>query len=200
MIRLENITFSHPDGTMVFENLSLTLEDGSRTALMGRSGIGKTTLLEVLAGLKKPLTGQISGVPARGISMVFQENRLLPHLTVAQNILLMSPKLSPAAVRQLLEELALPDAAGLLPAQLSGGMARRAAIARALAFDSPLVVMDEPFKGLDSDTLEQVLHTVDARLAGRTFVLVTHSPAEAEVLGCTKVPLEALLTQPPPNC
>ena len=124
--------------------------------------------------------------------MVFQEDRLLPGCTVLENLRLVAPERSDTELTALLGELGLSGWENARPGKLSGGMRRRAAIARALVFHSPLVIMDEPFKGLDETTLAATLACVDRWLGDRTFLLVTHSPQEAERLGCRITRLDEL--------
>lgn len=191
MPEIRNLSFAY-DGTPVFSGLNLSLPEGSRTALLAPSGFGKTTLLRLLCGSLTPQSGSITGIPAEGIAMVFQEDRLLPGCTILENLRLVAPERSDSELTALLGELGLAGWENARPGKLSGGMRRRAAIARALAFRSPLVIMDEPFKGLDEATLESVLACVDRWLGKRTFLLVTHSPREAEQLGCRITRLDAL--------
>lgn len=124
--------------------------------------------------------------------MVFQEDRLLPGCTVLENLRLVAPERPDTELIALLGELGLSGWENARPGKLSGGMRRRAAIARALVFHSPLVIMDEPFKGLDEATLAATLACVDRWLGDRTFLLVTHSPQEAERLGCRITRLDEL--------
>lgn len=191
MPEIRNLSFSY-DGTPVFSGLCLSLPDGSRTALLAPSGFGKTTLLRLLCGSLTPQGGSITGLPAEGIAMVFQEDRLLPGCTVLENLRLVAPERSDTELIALLGELGLSGWGNARPGKLSGGMRRRAAIARALVFHSPLVIMDEPFKGLDEATLAATLACVDRWLGDRTFLLVTHSPQEAERLGCRITRLDEL--------
>ena len=189
MLKLHNLSFSY-GGRPVFQGLNLTFPAGSRTAILGRSGLGKTTLLRLIAGLLPPDAGEITGLPEQGVAMVFQEDRLVPRLTAAENVRLPSPQLPQAELQQLFAELGLAGSENLLPAQLSGGMSRRVAIARALAFDSPLIMMDEPLKGLDETTHAQVMDCIHRRSGGKTLLLITHSAAEAEALGCKALQLK----------
>lgn len=178
---LKDVTFSYA-GKKVISNLNLTLEQGSRTALMGSSGCGKTTLLRLMAGLAQPDSGKISGIPAQGVSVVFQENRLLPTLSVLDNLKLIAPHKTAQELTALLGELHLESEAGSYPAKLSGGMKRRVAIARAMAFESPLLLLDEPFTGLDEAMRAQAAEFILKHSRNGILVAVTHAQQEAELL------------------
>lgn len=191
MIRLENVTFSYGD-KRIFSDFSLKIDDGACLALMGASGCGKSTLLRLISGLLTPKSGQIVGVPTDGVAYVFQESRLLPQLTARENIELVLKNVGNAheLAAEVLTELGLGDELDTLPSELSGGMARRVAMARALAFDSPLLLLDEAFTGLDERTRGTVADCVLRRLNGRTLVISTHSEVEVELLGCKILRLE----------
>ena len=200
-IDLCSVTKTYPGGKTVMENFDLHVRDGSFTVLVGPSGCGKTTSIRMIAGLEELTAGdvKIDGEVVthqepgeRGIAMVFQEDRLLPGCTVLENLRLVAPERSDTELTALLGELGLSGWENARPGKLSGGMRRRAAIARALVFHSPLVIMDEPFKGLDEATLAATLACVDRWLGDRTFLLVTHSPQEAERLGCRITRLDEL--------
>lgn len=128
MPEIRNLSFSY-DGTPVFSGLCLSLPDGSRTALLAPSGFGKTTLLRLLCGSLTPQSGSITGLPAEGIAMVFQEDRLLPGCTVLENLRLVAPERPDTELTALLGELGLSGWENARPGKLSGGMRRRAAIA-----------------------------------------------------------------------
>jgi putative hydroxymethylpyrimidine transport system ATP-binding protein len=171
----------------VFRNLSLHLRGGSFTALLGPSGVGKTSLLRVLAGLDPPETGSVAaddgGGLAHRIAYMGQQDLLLPWLSVLSNVTLGAslrgdrPDLGRA--RSLLRSVGLADREADLPQTLSGGMRQRAALARTLYEDRPVVLMDEPFSALDTLTRAQMQALAARLLHGRTVLLVTHDPAEA---------------------
>ncbi len=168
------------DEKPVLENFSLQLEDGHRYALMGASGSGKTTLLNLLMGLETPDSGQILKPSGLKISAVFQENRLIDSMTAFANIRLVS-EAGRQQIADLLLQLGIDQESLPQPVSTySGGMKRRVAIARALLTDYDLLVMDEPYKGLDEDTKQQVIQTVTRMTQGKTVLLVTHDPDETE--------------------
>lgn len=176
----------------VIEDLDLTIQDGKFTVLVGASGCGKTTLLRILTGLEAPDCGEITGVPAR-IAMVFQEDRLVDSLTVRANLrLALGAGYDPADAQALLNELDLPDALRRTVGELSGGMKRRVALARALLYDAPLLVLDEPFKGLDETTARQCMDALARRAAGRAVLLVTHDAQEGDYLHARTLQMEKL--------
>jgi NitT/TauT family transport system ATP-binding protein len=155
------------------------LEKGQRYALMGPSGSGKTTLLNLLMGLTRPDSGQIEMQPGLRISAVFQENRLLESMTAEANIRLAAPE-SAQNARHLLLALGIGEESLPLPVKAySGGMKRRVAIARALLAEHDLLLLDEPYKGLDEDTRQQVQAVVERMTAGKTVLMVTHDPEDA---------------------
>jgi sulfonate transport system ATP-binding protein len=179
-------------GRPVLGPVDLTLAAGTITAIIGRSGCGKTTLLRCLGGLEAPDAGTITvgdgRVKRQDIGYVFQEPRLMPWLTVARNVgfgLAGAPAAErAAAIGEALATVGLSDAASLLPKQLSGGMAQRVALARALAPRPAIILLDEPFSALDPFTREQMqdhlLHL--HQHYGATMVLITHDMDEALAL------------------
>ena len=173
------------DGHVVIANLSHVFPEGTLTCVTGRSGCGKTTLLRLIAGLETPESGTITGAPEGGISMVFQEDRLPPRLSAA-NCLRCVLKRGPereARIAGALSALGLPAEDDQPVCEYSGGMRRRVALARALLFPSPLVLLDEPFKGLDAATRARAVDFALPLLAGRTTLLVTHDPEDISDFG-----------------
>lgn len=177
MIHIQNISFGYPEKP-IFKNFSFTLGKDQRIALMGQSGCGKTTLLRLIMGLEKPQKGKMTGLP-RPIAAVFQEDRLLPHLTVLENAAIAGQDLPKAA--NVLRALGLGAELQNKPDALSGGMRRRVAIARALCTDSPLLILDEPFNGLDDATKKQTAQVILQEWKG-AILAVTHLPEEAALL------------------
>ena len=173
------------DGRPVLRHLNCILAEHSITCVTGPSGCGKTTLLRVLLGLVAPDSGQILGLPDRSAA-VFQEDRLISHLSPADNVRIALPHgFSPARIQTALTAVGLAQDVRRPIHELSGGMRRRVAIVRALLTDAPLLVMDEPFKGLDAATRDKVIQFARPLLAGRTCVVVTHDPTEATLLNGT---------------
>ena len=167
----------------VLDRLNWRFPGGQISCVQGPSGCGKTTLLRLIAGLEAPDSGEIRGAEGKKISAVFQENRLLENLTAEKNILLTArPGFARADARALLDELGLPDAAQRRVRELSGGMQRRVAVARSLAADYELLLLDEPLTGLDGELRLRVLWRIQADLNGRTAIWITHDPATAALL------------------
>ena len=167
---------------MVFDRYSATFRGGRMSCLMGPSGCGKTTLLHMLMGLITPDEGVITGVPFRK-SAVFQEDRLCESFHAVANVRLACPKSTPpSVVESHLVRIGLEGSLKLPVIRLSGGMRRRVAIVRAILAESDIVFLDEPFKGLDAITRQRVMDYVREQTAGKTVILVTHEPAEAEAM------------------
>ena len=201
-IRLEasGLAFAHPGGPRLFESVSLDIRANEIVALLGASGCGKSSLLRVLAGLEAPLAGRIAmGSLAEGreltspdprAALLFQQPSLLPWLRIEGNVAFgldfrHQPRLTPAErgerVATALAAVGLSAAARQWPAQLSGGMAQRAALARALAREPLLLFADEPFSALDAITRAemQALLLDVVRRFGTAVLLVTHDIDEA---------------------
>ncbi len=173
-------------GTLLFDGLALTVEAGTWTCLLGPSGVGKTSLLRVLAGLATLEAGHTDARP-ENIAYMAQQDFLLPWRSVLGNVVhgarLRGETPDLARARALLDEVGLADRARSLPATLSGGMRQRVALARTLMEDRPVVLMDEPFSALDAITRLRLQALAARLLRGRTILLVTHDPLEALRLG-----------------
>ena len=200
LIRISGLSFSHGD-RLLYDDISLTIPRGKITALMGPSGIGKTTLLRLMGGQIKPDAGQVlfdgRNVPelSRGelyelrkrMSMLFQSGALFTGMNVFDNVaypLREHTKLPDELLRTLvlmkLESVGLRGAENLMPAELSGGMARRAALARAIALDPELIMYDEPFVGQDPITMAVLVKLISQlnKTLGITSVIVSHDVPE----------------------
>ncbi len=185
MITLDRITFSYGEAPL-FSDFSLTIPADRATCLFGASGCGKSTLLRLIAGLEAPQAGTVTLPPLARVTLVFQDNRLLPWLTVRQNLSLVAPE---ADIDACLEAVSLQTEADRYPGELSGGMQRRVALARALAFGGDVLLLDEPFNGLDQPLKEQIAAHIRQQFAGKPIVLVTHSLEEAALFDAEIVPL-----------
>ncbi|NCC75790.1 MAG: ABC transporter ATP-binding protein [Clostridia bacterium] len=169
-------------GRPVLDQFSVVLPDHETTVIMGPSGCGKTTLLRLLMGLEHPDDGQIEGLPVK-ISAVFQEERLCSPFSAQANVRLVTGKsVSRQTIEQHLAEIGLSGSIEQPVRTLSGGQQRRVSIVRAMLADSDLIVLDEPFKGLDADTKRSVLTYVQSKAKGKTLLVVTHDAAEAIAL------------------
>ncbi len=167
----------------LFENLNISLPEGRLSCLMGPSGIGKTTIINCIMGLTEPDSGEITGTEGKRIAAVFQEDRLIEHWDAVKNVKLVCDKaVTEQQILAELEEVGLKDITHKPVRDYSGGMRRRVAIVRAMLAQSDLVLLDEPFQGLDDARKEQVMDYVKRKARGKTVILVTHDREEAERL------------------
>jgi len=170
-LRLENITKSY-NGKPVLSAVSCEIPARGVFLLCGPSGCGKTTLLRLMAGLEAPDSGSLHGFGGKKIAMVFQEPRLLPQCSALKNVAMVCDE--PTAAR-LLSRLEIDEEAKQkLPAELSGGQKQRVSIARALAFDGEILLLDEPFSGLDAPLRSRILPLLLKQAETRPVVLVSH--------------------------
>lgn len=185
-LEITDLSFSYGEKP-VFHHFSALFKGGQRTALMAGSGAGKTTLLHLVAGLLKPSGGQIIyPVPNPRFSFVFQENRLLENTSVIRNLRLVNPSLSTEQIQAALTHAGLSQEYRHKKIRLlSGGEKRRVALLRALLAKYDILLLDEPFTGLDEKTKERLLAYTKASTEGKTVLLVTHSEEEAKALGCS---------------
>ena len=169
-VKFEKVSFSY-GATKVLQQVDWQVPDKGVLCLWGPSGCGKTTALRLLAGLARPTSGKVSGV--NRVAMVFQEDRLLPWRSALENVTLVGA--DDVTARDLLSALGLTEEEmAALPAHLSGGQQRRVALARALAAECDLLLLDEPFNGLDEGTWQDVVPLIRQAAQKRPVVLVTH--------------------------
>ena len=210
MLEIKNITVNY-ESRPLFTNLSLTIQRGEIVALTGPSGSGKTTLLRCIAGLEVMDAGtillnnnDITNRPAhkRQIGLVFQDNQLFPHLNVRQNVGY-SLKIQQVAkqtiatkVHEALELVGLSHLADRSITNLSGGEAKRIAVARALVAEPEVLLLDEPLNGLDSELHSRLLEDLRALLTARgtTTLHVTHDHAEAATIAHRVLDLRQLFS------
>lgn len=193
------------DGVEIYKDFDLTLNEGIITCIMGPSGCGKTTLLNMIGGLIKPDSGLMEGFEGKRFSYVFQETRLLPWKTVEGNLDFVLDHSLPKEERKaltdnLLKMVKMEAFANYYPSQLSGGMAQRVSIARAFAVPSDIILMDEPFSGIDINLKQTMLqHFLEIwKNDRRTILYVTHDVDEAlllsnEIVVFSKAPVKIVL-------
>ena len=185
-IRIEDKTYTGADGTPVpaIREMVLEVRPQSMTVLMGPSGCGKTTLLRILAGLDSDFTGTVHVPDNARIGVMFQEPRLLPWRTVRQNIQIVAEDLSNADLERLAASVEIADKLPRYPQELSLGLARRVALARAFAPRPDLLLLDEPFVSLDERTADRLRRLLLEVWSARptTAILVTHNAREAILL------------------
>ncbi len=181
MAEFKNITKKYGDKT-VLDNFSLVLEKGAKTAIMGESGCGKTTLLRIAAGLTKADGGEF--IHEGNIAVMFQEPRLLPWKNALDNVKAVLSKDHFPLADKYLSAVGLENDKAKFPNELSGGMAQRVALARFFAFaevtESDLLLLDEPFSALDDETGEKMLELLMFFSKDKTVLIVTHDKTDAE--------------------
>ena len=180
IINIENISFAYED-KIVFENYSQRFPIGETSVIMAPSGFGKTTLLYMIAGLISPTNGNIN-IPINNpkFSFAFQDLRLIESLNVKKNITLVNSNISTNDLDKCLEALDIKDLADKKVSALSGGEKSRVSIARALMADYDILLLDEPFNGLDDTTKDNVIKYIKEKTAHKTVLLVTHNKDEAD--------------------
>ena len=179
-INIENISFAYED-KIVFENYSQRFPIGETSVIMAPSGFGKTTLLYMIAGLISPTNGNIN-IPINNpkFSFAFQDLRLIESLNVKKNITLVNSNISTNDLDKCLEALDIKDLADKKVSALSGGEKSRVSIARALMADYDILLLDEPFNGLDDTTKNKVIKYIKEKTVHKTVLLVTHNNDEAD--------------------
>lgn len=178
-ISVNDISFSYDD-KKVFEHFSARYPKGKCSVVMSPSGSGKTTLLLLIAGILKKDTGSIIyPVKKPRFSMVFQDLRLIEELDTVKNIKMVNGKLNDGELDECLEKLGIKEVKGKKVSCLSGGEKQRVAIARALLAEYDVLLLDEPFAGLDHETKNKVIEYLKEKTAGKTIIMVTHDKSEA---------------------
>ena len=179
------------DDNEVLKNVNITLKDNSIYCLMGTSGIGKTTLLRILMGLEHADSGSISGIDIKSISCMFQENRLIPDLSAIDNVrIVLRGKPNRQEIRNNLLSILPDDSLDMPVNSLSGGMKRRVALARALSYPGKLIILDEPFTGLDKNTKLNGIDYILKMRNNRTLLITTHGTDDANLLGAEIIKLD----------
>jgi NitT/TauT family transport system ATP-binding protein len=202
MLEIDDVSHTYPGGVQALHRVSLRVQRGEIVAVVGRSGCGKSTLLRIAAGLQHPVDGRIVvdgdavTSPRADVSLMFQDASLLPWRTVRANVALpleLRRSADTSRVDEMLELVGLQEFAHARPAQLSGGMAQRCALARALVLRPSVLLLDEPFGALDAFTRESLTQAVYdlCHARGAAVLLVTHSVAEAIFLADRVVVLTA---------
>lgn len=199
MLTIKNLNKMY-DQNVIFKNLNLTVKEGEVLSIVGPSGIGKTTLIKIMAGLEPANSGEITinneAISIDGersdanIGLIFQDFNLFPNFTVMDNITLAPINVNKVPAEKakeqalsLLESLGMADKADLYPYQLSGGQKQRVAIARALAMSPKILAYDEPTSGLDESSTKQVAEVVKTlKSRGVTQVIITHDQFFAEIV------------------
>ena len=193
-VLIEHIHKSYGDKT-VLRDFSCCFEPGRAYCICGPSGSGKTTLLRLVCGLEAPDSGAISGMKGKKISAVFQEDRLLENLSAEKNIMLTARSgFSASEAAHLLSRLGIADVKKPAGA-FSGGMKRRCAVARALAAEYDMLILDEPLTGLDEVSRKAVLQAIRDESAGKTLLCATHSTDFADFFSAETVLIPSIQTE-----
>lgn len=192
-LTIKNLSKSFDEKTL-FRDFSYSFEDSGIYVISGESGVGKTTLLRIIAGLDKNYSGTVTGGGFDNVSVCFQENRLFPHLSAFNNVFMVSfseeTEENKNKVRALLKRLNLTDKdMELYPSELSGGMRQRIAFARAVLKNSSILILDEATKELDSALKSELLTIIKEESDSRLVIMVTHDPEEIKLLSATVVSL-----------
>lgn len=182
MIEFKNACFSY-DSKQILSNFNLVINKGDRICLWGDSGIGKTTILRLILGLEKITSGTLIRDNSKA-TVVFQEDRLLPFKNAEENIKMFADS---DKTNIIMDSLGISDFKNKYPSELSGGMKRRTAIARALAVEADIYIFDESFTGLDEDNILSAAKLINEITENKTVIFVTHNAHYAKLLNCRMV-------------
>lgn len=187
MIEIHNITMSF-QGKPILHQFCAKIKEGSTVAIMGHSGIGKSTLLKIMMGLFVPDAGEMIGFADKKISVVFQEDRLCEYLSAMKNVMMvLDGREKKEIAREHLTQLISKDDINKQVRTLSGGMKRRVSVARAFAYPSDIILMDEPFTGLDETNKKITIDYMLKYKKQRTLIFVTHDVKDADALMADQV-------------
>lgn len=180
MIIFKDISKSYGN-KIVLKNFNIDIREGQTTFMLGKSGSGKTTFSKIVLGLEKIDAGEISGLDGKKISVVFQEDRLMENMTIGSNFkMTVDSHINRKQIVEKMEKIGLFQPLETKISELSGGMKRRISILRAFLIEFDLIVMDEPFRGLDEETKEKVMNFVIQNIKGKTAIIITHNKDEVE--------------------
>lgn len=183
MIECHRLGFSYGE-RMIFDHLSFKIPELGIFAMMGPSGIGKSSLLKILSGILRPDAGTISGLETKRVGIVFQEDRLLPWYSALKNVMLAMDTPSKEKAAGFLEAFEIENM-NALPAVLSGGMRRRIALARAAAFAPDVLLLDEPFAGIDEDLKKRIIPFI--KKTAPLIIFITHDVDETNGMNAQKI-------------
>ena len=176
---------------IIFDNLSISIDEKGITAIRGASGCGKTTLLRIIAGLDKKYSGKVTFEKTKKISYVFQEPRLLDHSTALENVALPLGNTEEAkkAAKEWLIRLGLENDINTYPKEMSGGMKQRVSIARAFAYNGDIMLLDEPLNGIDKDRCIAIMDMILEYSKNKPCIIVTHHQEQLDYLNCKIIDL-----------
>ena len=179
---------------IILKGFSYSFNNRGLYAITGESGVGKTTLLRLIAGLDKDYTGSIEGAGIGQVGFAFQEYRLFPQLTAIENVVFVISDRKDTAVLEKAKKILLnlgfnPEDMNLLPRELSGGMKQRVSLARAFISDFPIILLDEPTKELDEKNAAAVREIIKSLAKDKLIILVSHNDEDTENLGATEITL-----------
>ena len=183
MIEIKNISKSF-DNKIILQNISFCIEKNKPVFIMGKSGIGKTTLINIILGIEKADKGEITGVENLKNAVLFQEDRLCENISPVKNITIACPNISRKAAEEALIKIgfSINDLSKSVK-KLSGGMKRRTALARAILYNGDFIIMDEPFKGLDAETKSLCTNFIKENLQNKYVLIITHNKEDFEKIG-----------------
>lgn len=188
-IELKQISMQF-DHRQVLDQVNMSFSEGRINCLMGPSGKGKTTILNIIMDLLKPDNGEVLGIQGKRIAAVFQEDRLIEHWDALKNVKLVCDTLEEEQIRQEFLKVGVEEIKDKAVCDFSGGMRRRVAIVRALLAKSDLLILDEPFRGLDASLKGIVIDYIKFKTEGKTVIVVTHELEDVKLLEGKLITLE----------